>query len=128
MGDYIPVRMGDKKTRKASADIVGGKLVQISGPGAIATASANSTKVDGVASCDAKTNDSITVYSRGEQLVLAVGLVTAGDQVVAATGGGVSSLAAVTTPTAADVTNTRAVVGHATTTGTDVLVRVEFHI
>lgn len=126
MADYVPVRMGDRKTRKASADIVGGKLVHITGPGAVATATANSTKVDGVAAFDAKTNDSLTVYNHGEQSVLAVGLVTAGDQVVAAAGGGVSTLAAVTTPTAGDVTNSRAILGVATTTGTDVPVRVEF--
>lgn len=126
MADYVPIRMGDRKTRKASADIVGGKLVHISGPGSVATATANSAKVDGVAAFDAKTNEAVTVYSGGEQLVLASGTVTAGDLVVAAANGNVSTLAAVTTPTAADVTNTRAVLGVATTTGTDVPVRVEF--
>src|SRR5881392_1532210 len=124
MADYVPVRMGKRKTRKASADIVGGKVVHISGVGTVATATANSTKVDGVAAFDVSTNGSVTVYSGGEQLVLAVGTVTAGDLVVAAAAGGVSSLAAVTTPTAADVTNSRAILGKATTTGTDVLVRV----
>lgn len=126
MADYVPVRMGDRKTRKASADIVGGKLVHISGVGTVATATAASTKVDGVAATDVKTNDSVTVYSGGEQSVLASGLVTAGDLVIAGASGTVASLAAVTTPTPTDVTNTRAIIGTATTTGTDVPVRVEF--
>lgn len=128
MADYVPIRMGKRKTRKASADIVGGQLVHITGVGTVAQATANSTKVDGVAAFDVTTNGSVTVYSGGEQYVLAVGTVTAGDLVVASTSGGVATLAAVTTPTAADVTNSRAIIGKATTTGTGVLVRVEFDI
>lgn len=126
MAEYVPVRLGDRKTRKASADVVGGRLVHISGPGTVATATANSVKVDGVAGFDAKTNESVVVFSGGEQSVLATGTVTAGDLVVAAANGTVASLAAVTTPTPADVTNSRAILGVATTTGTDVAVRVEF--
>jgi hypothetical protein len=55
----------------------------------------------------------------GVQKLVASGTVTAGDLVVCAAAGQVSTLAAVTTPTAADVTNTRAIVGVALTTATN---------
>jgi sulfate adenylyltransferase subunit 1 (EFTu-like GTPase family) len=58
------------------------------------------------------------VYCDGVQELVTTGTVTAGDLVVAATAGTVSTLAAVTTPTAADVTNSRAIVGVALTTAT----------
>jgi sulfate adenylyltransferase subunit 1 (EFTu-like GTPase family) len=62
-----------------------------------------------------KPGESITSQASG---TIASGTVTAGDIVVCAASGQVSTLAAVTTPTAADVTSTRAIVGVALTTAT----------
>lgn len=129
MADYLPsFKPGQAITLKASAAITGGQLVEVTGSGTVGPAGAASTKVVGVAGFDAATNDNVTVYSGGVQHVTASGAVTAGDVVIAAAAGQVSTLAAVTTPTAADVTNTRAILGVALTTaanGADV--RVQFN-
>lgn len=120
MAEYLPVFIpGQAVTLKASAAITGGQLVAVTGSGTVGPAGANATSWVGVAAFDAATNDNVTIYSGGVQSVTASGSVTAGDVVVPAASGAVSTLAAVTTPTAADVTNTRAVVGVALTTATN---------
>lgn len=126
MGDYVPIYMGEPPmSRTTSGAVVGGTLVSVSATGTVATAAANDKGWLGVAAQDAASGVRVAVFSGGEQELIASGTVTAGDLVVCATGGKVSSLAAVTTPTAADVTNTRAIVGVATTTAADTaLVRV----
>jgi hypothetical protein len=127
MAEYLPIyKPGQALTLKASATITAGQVVAVSGVGTVAPAGANAGNVVGVAAFDAVTNDNVTVYAGGVQNVLASGTVTAGDIVVAGAAGTVATLAAVTTPTAADVTNTRAILGVALTTGTDVAVRVQF--
>jgi sulfate adenylyltransferase subunit 1 (EFTu-like GTPase family) len=127
MAEYIPIlKPGQAQTLKASATITAGQVVAISGVNTVAAAGANAVNVVGVAAVSAVLNDDVTIYSGGVQNVLASGTVTAGDVVVAGAAGTVATLAAVTTPTAADVTNTRAILGVALTTGTDVLVRVRF--
>jgi hypothetical protein len=119
MAEYLPIRTpGDAIVATASATITGGVLVAVSGNGTVATAGANAANWVGVAAFDVVSGDSLTVYSGGVQELTASGTVTAGDLVVAAASGQVSTLAAVTTPTAADVTNTRAIVGVALTTAT----------
>jgi hypothetical protein len=60
----------------------------------------------------------VTYFRGGIQELVASGTVTAGDTVVAGAAGTVATLAAVTTPTAADVTNTRAILGVALNTAT----------
>lgn len=111
---------GQAITSQASAAIAAGVLVSVSGTGTVATSAANDTGWVGVAAfAAAASGDKITVLSGGVQRLVASGTVTAGDLVVCATGGKVSSLAAVTTPTAADVTNSRAIVGIALTTAAD---------
>lgn len=126
MGDYSPLYLPGKAfTSQASAAITGGKAVAVSGSGTVATAGANAICV-GVAGFDvAASGDKVTVFGRGTiHRLLASGTVTAGELVVCAAAGAVASLAAVTTPTAADVTNTRAIVGVALTTATDALVEI----
>lgn len=125
MSDYTPIIMENAITRTTSASVTGGTLVSVSGTGTVATAAANDKGWEGVAAFDAASGTRVTVFSGGEQELIASGAITAGDQLVCATGGKVSTLAAVTTPTAADVTNTRAIVGVASTTAADTaLVRV----
>ena len=119
MAEYLPVNTpGQALVSTASATITGGQLVAVSGVSTVAAAGANATNWLGVAAFDAVSTDLVTIYADGVQELVTTGTVTAGDLVVAATAGTVSTLAAVTTPTAADVTNTRAIVGVALTTAT----------
>ena len=118
MPEYVPVfKPGEDITATASAAIVGGQLVGVSGPGSVApTAAASSPSWVGVATTDAASGAKVGVTSGGVQELTCTTAVTAGDLVVSsATAGQVASLAAVTTPTAADVTGTRAIVGVALT-------------
>lgn len=120
MGDYSPrFAPGDAFTLQASGTITGGNMVAVSGSGTVAQAGANATNWVGVAAFDVASGDKLTIRTGGVQKLVASGGVTAGDLVVCAATGKVSSLAAVTTPTAADVTNTRAIVGIALTTAAD---------
>lgn len=126
--EYLPVfKPGQAITLKASAAIAGGQIVAVTGVGTVGPAGANAVNWIGVASNDAEINDNVTIYADGVQSVTTSGTVTAGDVVVCAADGAVSTLAAVTTPTAADVTNTRGIVGVAISTATTGLkVRVKF--
>jgi hypothetical protein len=120
VGDYVPLyKPGQSTTSTASATITGGQLVAVSGVNTVAPAGANAINWLGVAAFDAASGDRVTLHHGGVQRLVASGTVTAGDTVVAAASGQVSTLAAVTTPTAADVTNTRAIVGTARTTATN---------
>lgn len=128
MAEYLPVyKPGQALTLKASAAVTGGQVVAVSGDGTVGPAGAKSAAVVGVAAFDAAQNDNVTIYSGGVQSVKASGAVTAGDLVVSGAAGTVAKLAAVTTPTAADVTDTRAILGVALSTAADAaLVRVQF--
>lgn len=121
MSDYTPLYVpGDAYTSTASATIVGGQLVEVSGTDTVGPAGANSLKVVGVAAFDAASGARVTIYlGKVIHEVTASGAITAGDLLVAAAAGKVSTLAVVTTPTAADVTNTRAIVGVALNTAAD---------
>lgn len=119
MAEYLPVKNpGQALPVTASATITGGQLVAVSGVSTVAPAGANAANVVGVAAFDAASGELVTVFGGGVQELVTTGTVTAGDLVVAAASGTVSTLAAVTTPTAADVTNTRAILGVALTTAT----------
>ena len=118
MAGYLPIyRPGQALTLTASATITGGQVVAVSGVSTVAAAGAASTAVVGVAAFDAVLNDKVTVYAGGVQNVLASGAVTAGSPVIAGAAGTVVASAA---PPAGQQ------VGVALTTGTDVLVRVQF--
>ena len=119
MADYLPkYDSGKPFTRAASAAIAGGQLVGVSGSGTVAPTTASQASWLGVAAFDVASGDQVTVYTGGVQRLTASGAVTAGDLVVAAASGQVATVAAVTTPTAADVTTSRAIVGVALTTAT----------
>jgi hypothetical protein len=126
--EYVPVfKPGQAITLKASAPITGGQIVVVTGVGTVGPAGANAVNWIGVASNDAAINDNVAIFADGVQSVTTSGTVTAGDLVVCAAAGAVSTLAAVTTPTAADVTNTRGIVGVAlSTAATGLKVRVKF--
>lgn len=118
MAEYAPIFERAPWTSTASVAVTAGTLLEVSATGTVGPAGANSTKVVGVAAFDAAANALVTIHRHGVQEIVNSGGVTAGDILVAAAAGQVSTLAAVTTPTAADVTNTRAIVGIALTTAT----------
>lgn len=120
MADYIPVYVpGTAYSVTASATITGGQLVEVSGSGTVGPAAADSLKVVGVAAFDAPSGARVTIYSPNMVHEVTNGsgsTINAGDLLSAAATGGIKALAVVTTPTAADVTNTRGAVGVALTT------------
>lgn len=127
MAEYLPLfTPGQAITSQASEAITAGQVVAVSATGTVGVAGANSAVWVGVAGQTTASGDKVTVHSGGVQRPVASGTVTAGDLVVCAAAGKVATLAAVTTPTAADVTNTRAIVGIALTTATDLPVEVKF--
>lgn len=86
MADYAPIFSGNQLpfTSTASATITGGELVEVSGSGTVAPASADSTVVVGVAAHDAASAARVTVYPLAgvvHELVADEGGVTAGDLV-----------------------------------------------
>lgn len=96
MGSYAPkVDSYSTITRVASADIIGGRIVEVSGDGTVATAAADSKKTLGIAGYDVKSGESVTVYvNEGVQRPLAAGAVTAGADAYVAAGGKVTATAA----------------------------------
>ena len=123
MGDYIPVYTpGEAFGMTASATITGGQQVEVTGSGTVGPAAADSTKVIGVAAFDAANGARVTVWSSNLVHEVTNGsgsTITAGALLAAAASGGVKALAAVTTPTPADVTNSRGCIGVALTTAAD---------
>lgn len=118
MADQLPkFKPGQAVTFTASAAVTGGQLVEsTTGDYQVGPAGATSLKVVGVAGHDAAINAKVVVHIGGVQkLTTTAAAVTAGALIVAAAAGQVVALAAVTTPTAADVTGTRAIVGRALT-------------
>lgn len=95
MPDYAPkYAPGEAIPLTASATIVGGQLLVVSGSGTVAPSSAASAAFVGVAAFDAASGDRVTIRKGGVQRLTAVGAVTAGDIMVAAAGGGVATNAA----------------------------------
>lgn len=115
---------GADVTFTVGADVTADQLVAVTGNRTVSPAGAKSAAWIGTAAFSAKAGEKVTVKRGGVQRILASGAIAAGALVVAAATGKVAALAAVTTPTAADVTDTRAVVGIALTGGTDVLVEI----
>jgi|GEM_PF-2929043 len=115
---------GASVTFTAAVDVAGGQLVAVTGDRAVSPAAAKTPAWVGTAGFDAKAGEKVTVLPGGVQRIQASGAIAAGALVVAAAAGKVAALAAVTTPTPADVTDSRAVVGIALTGGTDVPVEI----
>lgn len=127
MSDYTPLfKPGQAVTSTASAAITGGKLLIVTGSGTVGPGTAASPAWVGVAAQDAASGAPVGYFSGGVQRILASGAVIAGDLVVAGAAGTVASIAAIGAAwAAADIANTRAIVGVALTTGTDVLVEIK---
>jgi hypothetical protein len=121
MSDYTPIYLpGNAITGTASATITGRQTLVVSGSGTVAPSSGSSAKVVGLAAADAATNAYVTYYARGTvHESTASGAITAGDQLVSAAAGAVSSLAAASGNTAGDINSGRSVLGIALTTAID---------
>lgn len=132
-GAHMNLRLGPA-TYEVSAAVAGGQLVEPDGAnvGKIKPATADSVKVLGVALADAQPAGSnptnpLNIGWAQPEVAVAYGpcdvdvtystTAAFGDLLVAAAGGQVKVIAAVTTPTAGDVTATRAVVGICTEPG-----------
>jgi hypothetical protein len=123
VADYTPVSIeGEIVTSTASAAIVGGALLVVSGNGTVAPFTPGATpavNVVGVAASDVPSGGRVSFYCRGPvHESVADGTVTAGDEVVTSANGGAqlrsAPAAAVAAP--ADMVNTRAILGVALTT------------
>lgn len=117
MADYVPIfEPGDDVTQTVGATaVVGGNLVEISAANTVIPTTGIVSDWLGVATTDAAIGAKVGITSGGVQELTAAAAIAVGDLVVPAASGRVSPLAAVTTPTPADVTNTRAIVGIALT-------------
>ena len=92
MAEYLPKFIpGQAITLAASAAVTAGQLVEVTGPGTVGPAGADSAKVVGVAGFDVASGDRVTVYRGGVQRLAASGAVTAGAAVYAAAAGQVAS-------------------------------------
>lgn len=101
MADYLPkFKPGQAVTFTASADVTGGRLVEITGNRSVGPAGADSAKVAGVAAQDTKAGESVTVYTRagGVHGLVASGAVAAGAKVSAAATGKVQTVGSTENP------------------------------
>lgn len=96
---YLPKFLpGEAVTFTASADVIGGRLVAVSGDRAVAPAAADSATVVGVAGFDAKAGELVTVYTRagGVQRLTASGAIAAGAKVASAAAGKAQTIGSLT--------------------------------
>lgn len=101
MVDYLPkFKPGQAVTFTASADVTGGRLVEVTGNRTVGPAGADSAKVVGVAAFDVKSGDTVTVYTRagGVHPLVANGAVVAGVKVSSAAAGKVQTVGSTTNP------------------------------
>ncbi len=88
MSDYLPKHApGNAVTFTASAPVIGGRLVEVTGDKTVGPAAADSAKVVGVAGFDAAAGEHVTVYSGNLQKLVASGAIAAGAKVTAAAAG-----------------------------------------
>ncbi len=112
MAEYQPLYApGQAITCRTSADVVGGKLLAVSGDGTVATCPADSAAWVGTAAFDALSGTDVTVHCGGVQRFTASGGITAGAAVVSGAAGTVKTIGA--------ETNYSRVVGLALTTALD---------
>ena len=82
---YTDINLG----LKASADVLAGQVLEVTGDETVGVATAGSTKVIGVAFGDAKSGEPVAVSTEGLFSLVAGGAINAGDYVEADGNGGV---------------------------------------
>jgi hypothetical protein len=121
MADYVPVYASGTNpfTKTASADVVGGRLVEATTASSVGPAGAASTKVLGVAAYDATTGNRVSIWPLAglEHEVLGSGAIAVGDGVAAGAAGVITTVVVGTGAAAGTL------IGRATTAGTGVKVR-----
>lgn len=101
MADYLPkFKPGQAVTFTASADIIGGRLVEVTGNLTVGPAGADAADVVGVAGFDVLAGEKVTVYTRagGVHRLVANGAIAAGVKVSSAAAGKVQTLGGTTNP------------------------------
>jgi hypothetical protein len=101
MADYLPkFKPGQSVTFTASADVIGGRLVAVTGNRTVGPAGADSAAVVGVASRDAKAGERVGVWTRagGVHGLVASAAIAAGVKVSSAAAGKVQAIGATTNP------------------------------
>lgn len=93
MSDYLPKYVpASPVSLTASADVVGGRVVVVSGEQSVAHAGADAALIAGVASRDVKSGDRVGVYPvGGVHRLVAAGAVAAGAEVATAADGKVDA-------------------------------------
>lgn len=94
MSDYIPkFTPGAAVTYTATADIIGGRLVEVTGPRTVSHAAAASTKAVGLAARDTEAGESVLVHHLNGQVhrMVTSAAVVAGARVAATAGGRVAT-------------------------------------
>lgn len=95
MPDYLPkFAPGETVTRTASATIVGGQMVVITGTNTVGPSAGANAAWFGVAAHNAAVGEPVTVFKGGIQRPLATGAVAAGDILVTAANGRLTTNAA----------------------------------
>ena len=94
---YLPAEFGENLTLEqkkltASADVVKGQVVEVSGDMTVAPTSAASAKVLGVAMFDAKSGENVVVETEGLFKLTASASITAGDIIESAADGRVAKV------------------------------------
>lgn len=94
---YLPAEFGENLTLEqkkltASADVVKGQVVEVSGDMTVAPTSAASAKVLGVAMFDAKSGENVVVETEGLFKLTASASITAGDIIESAADGKVAKV------------------------------------
>jgi hypothetical protein len=89
MADYTPIINDDDLayTAQASATIVGGQVLVVTGAGTVGPAGVAALAIAGVASRDAVSGDYLTVFRNGIQSLVASGSVAAGDALTSGAAG-----------------------------------------
>jgi hypothetical protein len=121
MADYLPLfKPGEDITSTLTAACTGGQLLAVSGSGTVAPTAGATAAWVGAAAFDAASGARVSIHKGGVQRLTAAGAIAAGDQLVAAANGTVATVPAVAaTIGAADITNTRQIVGIALTAAAD---------
>lgn len=95
MADHIHLfKPGASVTFVAEVDVIGGRLVEVSGNREVSPAAAASAKVVGAAATDTKAGEDVLVLRGGIQPLVASAAIAAGARVQAAADGKVVTLAA----------------------------------
>lgn len=100
MPDYLPKFDAAKPiSLNASADVVGGRLLLVSGAGNVAHTTDDAANLAGVAAYDTTAGNRLTVFPRhGVHRLVASGAIAAGARVAAAADGKVQTIGSKTNP------------------------------